>query len=80
MSNKELPRQFAQTYCLTPEDAFELRANKVECKIPIEHKDAIICALEEIMRQNPYSQAFNNTYCQIKQIEEEQGEIPHFRV
>lgn len=78
-TGRQLLRKFAQTYTLTPQDAFNLRFNDIT-DIPREPKGNILRILDKIFRKNPYGETFIRTQQLIDEIKRQKGEVPNFRV
>jgi hypothetical protein len=76
---------FAQVYTLSPEEALQVRPKNVPADIGKAIKAAIkhviLTNLEEMMKQNPYAQAFKTVGEKVEESKERNGgNVPKFQV
>ncbi|KAL3115858.1 hypothetical protein niasHT_007158 [Heterodera trifolii] len=71
---------FAQVYTLTPEAAIGIREENLDTAVAPQVKTKILLKLEEIMRENPFGNAFQTVGTKVQAATAETGFVPRFKI
>jgi hypothetical protein len=73
--------QFAQAYALDPEEANDIRDEKLSTVVRATYRREIIDDIDKILRRyHPYAKAFKTAAERVKETEARRGATPNFQV